>query len=696
VPLGGLQKLPGTLVVVRDQCGLLVEAIFVDALDRLGDRAVNPGATPSKLRLVRHGPRERMLERVLRLRVEDDLVEELGVLQCAERRGPFGIGKLHDTLQDRLRDPLADHCCALEHVLLPLRQPVDARGQDGVDRVGNRQVLDGPDEAVGAPGPLEVPRLGERPHRFLDEERVPPGPVPDQIDQACHARVAAQQVPEQLSDRLRPERDERKLLVERLPHPRSLILGTEVQDHERAAPCERLDEVREERVAPRVEPVEVLEDRDGRVALAPGLDDALHHADELTLPRLRIEHWRGPFGVRNPEEVVEDGERLAEPLVQEQKPPRDLLACRGVAVLIADSEERPEELEHREEREGLSVGHAVRLVGRDAPCATPLEELRTESTLPDAGLPDDPDDLALPVERPLQAGLEDGHLARSADELREAAGAGDVETGADLPESLELVDADRRREPLDPRRAEVPHLEVARDERGGVLGQVDAIGRRDLLHARRETHGVPLGGVIHAEVVPDLPDHHLAGVEPHPDREADPPLDPELVRVAAELVPHVKGRVAGALRVVLVGDRRPEERHDPVTCVLVHSPFESVHPLGQDLEEAIHDPVPLLGVELLLELHGALDVGEQDRDLLPLTLEGGLGLEDLVGEVLGGVGARFALGGDRGSTLVAEPDARGQLRLARGAPKRHPGPALEAEPRVRRVLVSTGRAVHRQ
>jgi hypothetical protein len=42
VPLGGLQKLPGTLVVVRDQCGLLVEAIFVDALDRLGDRAVNP------------------------------------------------------------------------------------------------------------------------------------------------------------------------------------------------------------------------------------------------------------------------------------------------------------------------------------------------------------------------------------------------------------------------------------------------------------------------------------------------------------------------------------------------------------------------------------------------------------------------------------------------------------------------------
>jgi len=47
--------------------------------------------------------------------------------------------------------------------------------------------------------------------------------------------------------------------------------------------------------------------------------------------------------------------------------------------------------------------------------------------------------------------------------------------------------------------------------------------------------------------------------------------------------------------------------------------------------------VPLLGVDLLGQLHGSLHVGEEHRDLLALTFECGLGLEDLVGQMLGGV-----------------------------------------------------------
>jgi hypothetical protein len=46
-------------------------------------------------------------------------------------------------------------------------------------------------------------------------------------------------------------------------------------------------------------------------------------------------------------------------------------------------------------------------------------------------------------------------------------------------------------------------------------------------------------------------------------------------------------RVPGALRVVLVGDWRAEQRHDAVAGVLVHRPFEAVHAVGEDLEEAI-------------------------------------------------------------------------------------------------------------
>ena len=75
---------------------------------------------------------------------------------------------------------------------------------------------------------------------------------------------------------------------------------------------------------------------------------------------------------------------------------------------------------------------------------------------------------------------------------------------------------------------------------------------------------------------------------------------------------------------VLVRDRRAEQRHDPVAGVLVDRALEAVNALGEDREEAIHDPVPLLGIDLLGELHRALHVGEEHRHLLPLAFEGGL------------------------------------------------------------------------
>jgi hypothetical protein len=110
--------------------------------------------------------------------------------------------------------------------------------------------------------------------------------------------------------------------------------------------------------------------------------------------------------------------------------------------------------------------------------------------------------------------------------------------------------------------------------------------------------------------------------------------------------------------VILVRDRRAEERHDPVARVLVDRPLEAVHAVGQDLEEAIEDAMPLLGVDALSQLHRALDVGEEHRHLLALALQRGLALEDLVGQVLGRVVAGVALG-------------RGGLHLLRdGSPAR--------------------------
>jgi hypothetical protein len=70
---------------------------------------------------------------------------------------------------------------------------------------------------------------------------------------------------------------------------------------------------------------------------------------------------------------------------------------------------------------------------------------------------------------------------------------------------------------------------------------------------------------------------------------------------------------------ILVGNRGSEQRHDAVASVLVDRSLEAVNPVGEDREEAIHDLVPLFGIDLLGEIHRALHVGEEHGDLLALA-----------------------------------------------------------------------------
>ena len=161
-------------------------------------------------------------------------------------------------------------------------------------------------------------------------------------------------------------------------------------------------------------------------------------------------------------------------------------------------------------------------------------------------------------------------------------------------------------------------------------------------------------------------------------------------------------RVAGAPGVVLVGDRRPEQGHDPVAGELVDRALEAVDALAEDREEAVHDPPPLLGVALLGELHRAHHVGEQHRHLLALALEGGAAGTDLLGEVLRGVGARVGSCDRRGgvgqrlAAAVAVLRCRGMGRAAgrtRDRVDERRG-ALGAKTRAFTIQVAAGWAVH--
>jgi hypothetical protein len=194
-----------------------------------------------------------------------------------------------------------------------------------------------------------------------------------------------------------------------------------------------------------------------------------------------------------------------------------------------------------------------------------------------------------------------------------------------------------------------------------------------------------LRGVIHPEIVADLTHDDFPGVEADAHREADGPFEPQLVRVKAKLLLKMECRVTGPSRMILVGDRRAEQRHDSVAGELIDGALEPMDAFAEDREEAIHDPVPFLGINLL-ELHRALHVSEDDRHLLALALEGAAGSQDLLGEVFRGVGEwvqwwpSFHGLSDALSAVPAELFSRLVLRFAGCADEREASAAVGAEP----------------
>jgi len=92
--------------------------------------------------------------------------------------------------------------------------------------------------------------------------------------------------------------------------------------------------------------------------------------------------------------------------------------------------------------------------------------------------------------------------------------------------------------------------------------------------------------------------------------------------------------------VILVGQRRPEEGHDPVAHHLIDGALVVVNGLHHVSKNGIENLARLLGVTVGEQLHRALEVGEEHGDLFTLAFEGALGREDLLGEMLRSVRLR--------------------------------------------------------
>src|SRR5262245_66091041 len=97
---------------------------------------------------------------------------------------------------------------------------------------------------------LQASRLDQGLHYFFGEERIAAGSRMYRLGEAACARIVAEQVLEQLADRLRPERRQRHLAVVRLLHPGGVGLGAEGQQQESRRPRDGTDPLLEDDVAP--------------------------------------------------------------------------------------------------------------------------------------------------------------------------------------------------------------------------------------------------------------------------------------------------------------------------------------------------------------------------------------------------------------------------------------------------------------
>ncbi len=328
-------------------------------------------------------------------------------------------------------------------------------------------------------------------------------------------------------------------------------------------------------------------------------------------------------------------------------------------------------------------------------------ELVEEPRLAHAGLADHRDDLAMTRLRLLQRPRQLIHFGIAADEAGEPAGRRRLEPRAHRSGPHELEDLDGRFQAPDRNRPDGSDLYVPLGETERRRGEQRRTGLGHLLHPRGEMGGLPDGRVIHVEIAADGSDHNLPGVEPDPDLNRHPVGTLELVAVSGHRVQHPEGGVAGPHRVILVSERRAEQRHDAVAHDLVDRALVTVDRLHHPLEDRVQQLPALLGIALGQELHGALEVGEEDGDLLALAFERALGGEDFLGEVSGGVrlgrgssGRSGARGRDGVSAREAESGARRQVGATCGAGGRERSAASEAEACVGRVVLRASRALH--
>jgi hypothetical protein len=693
----------GAQRVVGEALDVLGPPVRVERLQRVHDASVQVAALLLEQTRVDDVVGEGMSERVGEVRIEARRVEELRLLQLGQVAEELVGRHPGHRLQQRERQVLADDGARLEERLPLVGQPVDARGQHRLDAVGDLDAGEWLGEAIGAAVADEHLVFDQRAHGFLDEERVAAGALDQHARQRLQLGCPPQELLHQRLGAAGSQRGEPDLAGVGALAPRRPVIGAVAGQQEHARRRDLVHERVHQRRGLGVGRVEVLHDEQHRLPLGLAQHDAGDGGEDAAAALDRLQPL--PLRVIGGEVAErEDGRhRPVQARVELEQPGGDLGADLRAVVAGLHLEVAAQHRRDRRVGRRLGVGHRGRLQQQEGLRAARAGELPDQTRLAHAGLAGHADGAARAGRRLLEQAVQAAQLLLATEEAGERAAAGLHARGGGG--ARELEDLDRLLHALDRHRPVPLDLDIAVGQPAGGVGDQNGARPRELLHPGGQVGRLADGAVVHVEVAADRADDDVARVEPHADLHVHALAAAQLLGVAADRAAHAQRRVARAHRVVLVGDRRAEQRHDAVAHHLVDGALVAVDRLHHALEHAVEQHAGVLGIAVGEELERALEVGEEDGHLLALAGQRRAGGQDLAGEVarrvgVGGgearVGGSAGLGraAERGAALLAEFVAGRIRRTARRAGGLQPAAALTAELRLGGVLVMAPRALH--
>src|SRR5437016_1428497 len=203
--------------MVGEPLGVVGQPVGVDALEGLDDASVQDAAALVEQSAVRDLVRQRVRERVLDLREELRLVDELRGAQAIEAPTEGFIRQLGNLLKDGQRDVIAHDGGRLQETLVLRSEAIDARRQHGLDRRRHVERMDRLRQAIPSWLSDQEIRLHQRSDGLFEEERI--AVLDEALLQWREAVIGAEERIEQLARALGGKRAQPHLGIVRMAGP---------------------------------------------------------------------------------------------------------------------------------------------------------------------------------------------------------------------------------------------------------------------------------------------------------------------------------------------------------------------------------------------------------------------------------------------------------------------------------------------